>query len=509
MADPRRTILLARPGEARERLRAGLQQAGVDVVLEADPLETGIEEIRGAGARNLVIAVDAEVEDALERFDPILADDNYRILFEEVALVGARDGWDVARWSRHLGAKLLGHGDVLPEGHEPDEVTSEAELLESALESIDANLQAMPVDEEPADQPDNQVSDVALPEPATDAALDWTRFQDFEAVNELPAANAPQAADTDFRAALAPLDESDLPAEQAYERIEEEMAQFEVQTPSDRWQDFERPVVEGAESEFELEPAKTEVAAPPEAPSWSLTDEPMPVSEATTTGSHEGLAGLNDRIAKLSLVGDESDDESIEVAETAAVASPPRSDLAVEGAVLLVGGIGGPDPLRQILQQLGSDFSVPVLVQQWLDGGQYDRLVRQMDRASQMPVELAEAGKVLLAGHVYVVPTAISVERGGNGTMHFTEAPSRRFADVLSALPAGSSGVVLLSGASEDFVEPAQRFQQAGGRLFAQSAEGCYDHIVPALLIQRGAEANSPVGLATQLVARWQQQVSA
>ncbi|MFX6118794.1 hypothetical protein ABTE85_21270, partial [Acinetobacter baumannii] len=71
-------------------------------------------------------------------------------------------------------------------------------------------------------------------------------------------------------------------------------------------------MVEGAESEFELEPAKTEVAAPPEAPSWSLTDEPMPVSEATTTGSHEGLAGLNDRIAKLSLVGDESDDESIE-----------------------------------------------------------------------------------------------------------------------------------------------------------------------------------------------------
>ena len=78
-----------------------------------------------------------------------------------------------------------------------------------------------------------------------------------------------------------------------------------------------------------------------------------------------------------------------------------------------------------------------------------------------------------------------------------------------SALPAGASGVVLLSGASEDFVEPVQRFQQAGGRVFAQSAEGCYDHAVPALLIQRGAEAHSPAGLATQLAARWQQQVSA
>ena len=80
---------------------------------------------------------------------------------------------------------------------------------------------------------------------------------------------------------------------------------------------------------------------------------------------------------------------------------------------------------------------------------------------------------------------------------------------VLSALPPGTSGVVLLSGTSEDFVEPAQRFQQAGGRLFAQAAEGCYDHAVPALLIQRGAEAHSPAGLATQLAARWQQQVPA
>ena len=90
--------------------------------------------------------------------------------------------------------------------------------------------------------------------------------------------------------------------------------------------------------------------------------------------------------------------------------------------------------------------------------------------------------------------------------MMFTEAETRGFADLLPALTAASSGVFLLSGAGEEFVEPVLRFQQSGGRIYAQAAEGCYDHAVPALLISRGAEAQLPSVLASQLAARWQQQ---
>ena len=496
MADRRRTVLLARSGEARERLRAALEQAGLDVVLEADPLDTAVEQIRQADVRNLVIAVDAEVEDALDRFDPILADDRYRILFEEVALIGARDGWDAARWSRHLGAKLLGHGDVLPEGHESDEMPADVELAEAEPDTFGIQLEEVVTGETHTDQPDAS---------STEAPQDWSRFQDFEAVNELPAANVPQATDTDFRAALAPLDEAALPHDQAYERLEEEMSQFDAKGPADRWQDFERPAAMNAESES----TPDQPVQPPVAPSWSLTDEPLPAAQgkAATT---DGLAGLGDRISRLSLVDAEGAEETAEVADAVSPRTTPNeargdTDMSGEGAVLLAGGIGGPDPLRQILQQLGKSFSVPVLVQQWLDGGQYDRLVRQMDRASQMPVELAEAGKPLLPGHVYIIPTAITVQRTDNNVMRFSEAAGKGFADVVSALPTGSSGVVLLSGVSQDFVEPTMRFLQAGGRVFAQSAEGCYDHAVPALLIKRGVQADQPSGLATQLSARWQQ----
>ena len=614
-----RAVLLARPGEARDRLRTALEQAGIDVVLEADPLAAGPDEIAATGACNLVIAVDAEVEDALERFDPLLADARYRILFEEAGVVNARDGWDVARWSRHLGAKLLGHGDVLPSGHEEDgdaasvadaaiqasapvvdaadndvdddaaaaeESTSAgmpeapveaASIIETEAVSLDAGelptdtassleMEAVAVDsrETPAGKvradapfaftvdevehasdavdPDDVAFGVApvfetadthwpqdevaavddaaptepavqLPEPPTDAALDWTRFQDFEAVNELPAANAPQSAEADYRAALAPLEESGLSHDDAYQQIQDEATQFDRAAPADRWQDFERPTTEPVDVQA---PA---TVAPPEAPSaWTLSDEAFEAAPATAAPRPD-LNRLESRISSLSLVEEDAEPDDA----TPSTPAPPvpafeardsglslegDAPAASEGAIVLVGGIGGPDPLRQILQQLKPGLGVPVLVQQWLDGGQYDRLVRQMDRATELPVELAVPGQPLEAAHVYIVPVAVGVERDAGGTLQFTQAASRGFADVLSGLPAGSSGVFLLSGAGEEFVEPVLRFQQSGGRIYAQAAEGCYDHAVPALMISRGAEAHLPAGLATQLAARWQQQDS-
>lgn len=563
-----RTVLLARPGEARDRLRAALEQAGVEVVLQADPLEAGPEEVAATGARNLVIAVDAEVEDALERFDPLLADARYRILFEESGVVNARDGWDVARWSRHLGAKLLGHGDVLPFGHEEDgdvvageaaidaaprsAAPTDVDVVDDVAGNPDASSSIAPeapvetastiesdavhpdTGEAPAEaaRADAQLAftrdevedasepidldDVALgvtpdmesgngagwslekavigqddgvagepvtelPEPPTDAALDWARFQDFEAVNELPAANAPQAAEADYRAALAQLEESDLSHDDAYQQMQEEVARFDREAPADRWQDFERPTV-GAEDA----PVNNAPVAPVAPPDWSLTDEPLSLTPDEPVAGMD-LEHFEARIASMSIVAEH---------------------VAGEGAIVLVGGIGGPDPLRQILQQLKPGLGVPVLVQQWLDGGQYDRLVRQMDRATELPVELATPGQPLQSAHVYIVPIAVGIARGADGAMQFTEADTRGFADLLAALPAASSGVFLLSGAGEEFVEPALRFQQSGGRIYAQAAEGCYDHAVPALLISRGAEAHLPAGLATQLAARWQQQDS-
>src|SRR5690606_9260212 len=114
-----------------------------------------------------------------------------------------------------------------------------------------------------------------------------------------------------------------------------------------------------------------------------------------------------------------------------------------QGAVVVLAGIGGPDAVRQFLAALPEGFARPVVVRQRLDGGRHDRLVQQMQRATTLPVQLAEAGTTLQAGRVYILPDAMTTAAQGDTTVFSaTDAP----VPVLAGLPAGDSAILLLSG---------------------------------------------------------------
>lgn len=132
MAEPRRVALLARPGEACERLRAALREAGGEIVLEADPSLLATEALSAAAPQVVLVALDPAVEDALEKFDTVLGDPTIMVIFDEAEIAAKREGWDAARWVRHLAAKLYQHDDVLPPGHDPDE------------DALDESLQLQP-----------------------------------------------------------------------------------------------------------------------------------------------------------------------------------------------------------------------------------------------------------------------------------------------------------------------------------------------------------------------------
>ena len=113
-------VLLAREGAARDRLRGALNDAGAQLVLEADPTRLQPAELSAASPDVVVVALDQVTEDALDRFESVLVDPSIEVLFEEAELAAAREGWDAARWVRHLSAKLHHHNDVLPPGREPE-----------------------------------------------------------------------------------------------------------------------------------------------------------------------------------------------------------------------------------------------------------------------------------------------------------------------------------------------------------------------------------------------------
>ncbi len=113
--------LLARAGAARERLREALSHANVAIVLEEDPNSLDAALLLAVAPQAVVVALEAAVDDALERLEPVLSSPGFLLVFDEAEVAARRDGWDAQRWGRHLAAKLHGHQQVLPPGAEQEQ----------------------------------------------------------------------------------------------------------------------------------------------------------------------------------------------------------------------------------------------------------------------------------------------------------------------------------------------------------------------------------------------------
>ena len=120
VSEAKRVALLARPGEARERLRVALHEAGAEIVLEDDPNALDADALGHSAPQVVLVALEPAIEDSLERFDSVLHDPAVAVIFDEADLAARRQGWEAQRWARHLAAKLHGHQDVLPPGREED-----------------------------------------------------------------------------------------------------------------------------------------------------------------------------------------------------------------------------------------------------------------------------------------------------------------------------------------------------------------------------------------------------
>jgi chemosensory pili system protein ChpB (putative protein-glutamate methylesterase) len=438
----RRVALLARPGVARDRMREALEQAGANIVLEADPASIEQAGVLAAQPEVALIVLDAATDEALERFDDVLSNPQIEVLFEEAEMAVGRVGWDAARWVRHLRAKL-GHSDsVLPPGGEA------------------SSVQAAPVSATPAA--------TASPMPAPAAPVPA----------QAPASSAPTPVAPKMELALADLEGADA-------------GDAEV-APVDVHSDMDLVAIElGDEAahyvhEHAAEPtpplaAKLELEFVDETPT-EISIEGLQLDDdhpADTSRFHSDMADLHARIAEMELVDH-------------------RTTAPVRGAVLVMAGIGGPDAVRQLLGALPAGFPRAVLVQQRLDGGHYDKLVAQMQRATTLPVKLAISGDTLEAATVYILPPTLGLHQNGQG-LAFNDAP----ADLLSGLPANDSAVLMLSGADSTQVDAVMKLAGSGTLVAGQALDGCYDVTAPAALAARGGQAGKPQDLARRLAERW------
>lgn len=226
---------------------------------------------------------------------------------------------------------------------------------------------------------------------------------------------------------------------------------------------------------------------------WALVDDddasaqPSPlVAEAAAPAEvvHE-FEVLEERISSLSLADTDSYGNG-----------PPR------GAVVVEAGLGGPDAVRQLLAALPETFARPILVRLQLDGGRYDRLVRQMERVAKLPIALAASERPASPGTVYFMAPGLSLQRKGM-ELSFVDGTPDAPSEFLAALPGEDSAHLFLSGSDPARIDSAMAHIESRGLLAAQTTDGCYDSTAPAALIARGAVAGTPAELAARLVERW------
>lgn len=384
MSSARRVVLLARPGPARERLVEAAREAGADIALVADPVDADPGAVRDARPEALLVALEPAVESAIERFEDIYTDPGVIVLFEEADLIVQREGWDAARWLRHVAAKLRMRDTVLPDG------------------TGAASPEGLP--------------EVEIERPTLYQRPEWS---------------------------------GDIAG------IADEAASVLADVPVDAV----------------LAPNITRTVPDPV--------EPMMVPPLMDPLRSE-LDAIHMRAARLEL-----DDA-------------PREEVVVSRAtVVVLAGLGGPDAVRQLLGALPADFAPTVFVYQQLDGARHDKLLRQMQRATTLPLALAEAGATADAGHVYLVPGGIGLAMGGGGL---------RFADgahAFSQLAAGDNAIVALSGTDPLLVDAIMAQSWAGTLVLAQLPSGCYEPAAVQALIARGVAADTPQHLADQLARRW------
>jgi len=154
--------------------------------------------------------------------------------------------------------------------------------------------------------------------------------------------------------------------------------------------------------------------------------------------------------------------------------------------------------VRQLLGALPEGFPRAVLVQQRLDGGHYDKLVAQMQRATTLPVKLAASGDALQGATVYILPPTLGVQ-ANDRALAFNDSPT----ELLESLPANDSAVLMLSGSDPAQVDAVMKLAGAGALIAGQALDGCYDVAAPAAHAARGGQAGKPQDLARRLAERW------
>ncbi|MGB8635019.1 MAG: chemotaxis protein CheB [Rhodanobacteraceae bacterium] len=299
--------------ESSQVLRSALGEIGANLVCDADIASFSIDDLGTSGADVVLISLDAIIEDRLDEVYGALDEQRYRVMFDDPEITNNLDGWEHARWQRHLAAKLHDISDW-----DPPRPKDAAAVEVTPQSTGDAGSGA-------SGQPDAEAAPAWMDEALSvlhenDADGDNTdggadQPQNFEATDAAPAAQAQVAA--------------------AQETLESDLA--------------EQP--DGVADNDETPPATADLAAPESAPEDSHSAAPQQVEDVTPADAAAGLEEDADLQAELDALA-EADDP---LAALSALAGEEDESVASETS----GENTGSGEIEQARNGDISDASVP------------------------------------------------------------------------------------------------------------------------------------------------------
>ncbi|MEY4589771.1 MAG: hypothetical protein RL497_1847 [Pseudomonadota bacterium] len=185
-----------------------------------------------------------------------------------------------------------------------------------------------------------------------------------------------------------------------------------------------------------------------------------------------------------------------EVKREAPAAKPTVKSLRGRIRLVVIGSsTGGPMALTEVLMQLSSSFSVPVVVVQHMPPNFTKALAERLDRQCQVRVKEAETGDQLLPGHIYIAPGGHQTifERGrgaikilpGDDRMNYKPSVDITFASAANEFGGGVLGIVL-TGMGADGCEGARLLKDKAAVIWGQDEASCVVYGMPKAVANAG-----------------------
>lgn len=179
----------------------------------------------------------------------------------------------------------------------------------------------------------------------------------------------------------------------------------------------------------------------------------------------------------------------------AAAAAGTRSAAGKFPIVVMASSTGGPATLMKFIPSFPKDFPGAVLLIQHMPGNFTDQFGKQLSEVSQMKVKEAEAGEIIVPGHIYVCPGSHHMRVSPTGRISLDDGPRvggyRPCADLTMESAADYFGPMtiglVLTGMGNDGCKGVQAVRAAGGHTIAQDEATAVIFGMPQEAIKTGS----------------------